>query len=235
MKPLRVILVDDEFLARKRLAELLAEQPGVEVVGGADDLASARALVAKENPDLVFLDISMSPESGFDLLPDVPLDTSVVFVTAHEGHALRAFDSGALDYLLKPVAAQRLTQALERARKLRPSGSAIRSVLLGDRDNWRRVPVEQITAILGEGTYSRVHTMDGGNFLMRRQLKEWAAIVGEQGFVQLDRSRLVNPLAVTGLQIRDRDEGFLSLIGCPEPLALGRASLLRAKLLARGQ
>jgi two-component system LytT family response regulator len=114
---LKVLLVDDEPLARAKLRRLLAEEPGVEVVAEAASAAEAREAIAAKRPDLVFLDIQMPGEDGFALLETLPPGAApaVVFVTAYDQHALHAFEVNALDYLLKPFDRERLRVALERA------------------------------------------------------------------------------------------------------------------------
>jgi len=231
MKNLRVIVVDDESLARKRMAFLLAGQSGVEHVGEAGDIASAVDLVQRENPDVVLLDISMPPESGFDLLPYLPLETGVVFVSAFTEYAVRAFEAEALDYLLKPVVPERLAQALERGRKNKSEAMETRFVLLGDQKKCLKVPVNRLSAILAEGNYTRVLTMDGGSFLLRRPFKEWEQNLKDAALVKLDRSLLVNPSAILGFETIDRDLGHLQLTGCTQPIELGRTALLGIRAL----
>lgn len=148
MNRLRAILVDDERLARQQLTKLLQAQSGVQLVGEAANLAEAIDLLAGEPPDVIFLDISMPPESGFDLLPHVPPTTRVVFVTAHAEHAARAFDSKALDYLLKPVQPARLAQTIEHLHEMARLQSRAASVVLGDHRSWEKIPVEAIAASL---------------------------------------------------------------------------------------
>lgn len=116
---LRVLLVDDEPLARGKLKRLLAGEHDIEVVGEAGSADEARALIERERPDLVFLDIQMPGQDGFQLLESLPRDIlpAVVFVTAYDQHAVRAFEVHALDYLLKPFDRERLRLALERARE----------------------------------------------------------------------------------------------------------------------
>jgi two-component system LytT family response regulator len=225
MKNLRVIVVDDESLARKRMAKLLADQPGVDLIGQAEDIASAIALVESKKPDLVLLDISMLPESGFDLLPHLPLETGVVFVTAHTEYAIRAFEEDAIDYLLKPVLPERLAQALERGRKNRQDTTETRHVLLGDQKKCRKVAVDRLAVILAEGNYTRILTMDGGNFFVRRSVKEWQETLKSSSFVKLDRSLLVNPVAILGFETIHRDLGHLQVTGCTQPIPLGRTAL----------
>ena len=225
MKNLRVLVVDDESLARKRMADLLAVQPGVDFIGAADDIASAIALVESKNPDLVLLDISMPPESGFDLLPYLPLETGVVFVSAYTEHAVRAFEAEAIDYLLKPVVPERLAQALERGRKNRQDTTETNYVLLGDQKKCFKVAVDRLAVILAEGNYTRVLTMDGGSFFIRRPFKEWQEALDAPSFVKLERSLLVNPAAILGFETIDRDLGHLRVTGSTKPIPLGRTAL----------
>jgi len=231
MKNLRVIVVDDESLARKRMTDLLVGQAGVDLIGAAEDIASAIALVESQKPDLVLLDISMPPESGFDLLPHLPLGTGVVFVTAYTEHAVRAFNEDAIDYLLKPVVPERLAQALERVRKKRQDPAETRFVLLGDQKKCLKVAVDRLAAIIADGNYTRVLTMDGGNFLLRRPFKEWESTLHGVSFVKLDRSLLVNPAAVLGFEAIHRDFGHLQLTGCDQPIPLGRTALQNIRAL----
>src|SRR5690606_10270934 len=99
--PLRALVIDDERLAPKRLRELLAKHPEIEVVGEADDLDSAQAAAEALRPDLLFLDVDLSPGNGFELLPRLSLQPATVFVTAYDEFAVQAFDVTAFDYLLK--------------------------------------------------------------------------------------------------------------------------------------
>src|SRR5512134_3904686 len=116
---IRVFLVDDEPLSRGKLRRLLAEEEGIEILGEASSADEARAALERQRPDLLFLDIQMPGQDGFQLLESLPLETrpAVIFVTAYDQHAVRAFEVHALDYLLKPFDRERLRLALERARE----------------------------------------------------------------------------------------------------------------------
>jgi two-component system LytT family response regulator len=116
---LRAFLVDDEPLARKRLARLLGATGRVEIVGQAGDAAEALAALARVSADVVFLDIHMPGMSGLELVERLPRGLCVVFTTAYDQHALAAFEANAVDYLLKPVEPGRLDRALDRAERLR--------------------------------------------------------------------------------------------------------------------
>ncbi len=115
---IKVLLVDDEPSANKRMQRLLAVDPDIEVVGVAGSVAEARTRLAEQSPDAVFLDVEMPGGSAFGLLPDLAATTHVVFVTAHERHAVEAFAVNAVDYLLKPVDPERLAEAVRRLRGL---------------------------------------------------------------------------------------------------------------------
>jgi two-component system LytT family response regulator len=114
---LRVLVVDDEPLARARARRTLGEIPWVEVSGEAGSAAEARARIAETKPDALLLDIQMPEEDGFALLASLDPRPAVVFVTAFDHHAVRAFEENAVDYVLKPYRAERLAQALERTRR----------------------------------------------------------------------------------------------------------------------
>lgn len=114
--PLRTLLVDDEPLARTRLRRMLRDLGGIEVVGEAGSAAEAIPLVEELRPDLLFLDVQMPGEDGFALLPRLRHRPAIVFATAFDQHAVRAFEESAVDYLLKPFRPERLARAIERAR-----------------------------------------------------------------------------------------------------------------------
>jgi two-component system, LytTR family, response regulator len=111
---MRAVLIDDERLARKELSRLLEEHPGIEVVGEAGNARGAREVMARLRPDLLFLDVQMPGETGFDLLETLDSVPEVVFVTAYDEYALRAFEVSALDYLVKPVEPSRLARTVAR-------------------------------------------------------------------------------------------------------------------------
>src|SRR5262245_52076169 len=111
---LRVVIVDDEELARRGLRRDLAADPGIEVVGECADGFEAVRVVAETRPDVVLLDIQMPRLDGFEVLELIDPGAAVVFITAHDEHAVRAFEVNAVDYLLKPVDPERLTKALAR-------------------------------------------------------------------------------------------------------------------------
>lgn len=238
---LRALLVDDERLACKRLATLLTAHPEIQVVGEARDLTAARALIGELKPEVIFLDVQLPPENGFDLLPDVPSGTEVIFVTAHDGFAVRAFEANALDYLLKPVLAARLALSVQRLFRSRQSTPPIPlppspaaeplpvlapgdPLLLRDGRQWHKLEIAAVAAICGEGTYTRLYTTSGGSLLQLRTLAQWTALLPSAQFVRVSRSILVNLQQVERLETINRDQAHLHLQGQPQPLQLGRVA-----------
>ena len=152
---LRVLIVDDEPLARARARRMLDEVGGAEVVGEAGSVAEARAQIAAIRPDLLLLDIQMPREDGFALLEGLEERPAVVFVTAYDHYAVRAFEENAVDYLLKPFRAERLAEALARARAelARPEELSRRlAAMLGSLERGRAepsAPLERFTVRLG--------------------------------------------------------------------------------------
>ena len=241
---LGALLVDDERLVRKHLRQLLAGQPTVTILGEASSVGEAASLAKQLRPDVIFLDVQMPPESGFDLLPLLDPAPAIVFVTAHDEFAVRAFAASAADYLLKPVAPERLSLALQHVRHGRhgrPTSSvqepiAFSSLLgmddtliLRDTGRIRRVRVCDIAALVGEGSYTRVHLTTERPMLVFRRMAAWEEILPTPPFLRADRSLLVNLNRIAALDIRSREVGELTLDSPGSPLSLGRRALVRIR------
>jgi len=206
---MKAIIIDDERLAREGLKGLLADFPFVEVCGEAANATEALKLVAEVRPDLLFLDIEMTGQNGFDLLEAMPPPhPHVIFVTAYSAFALRAFEVNALDYLLKPIDAKRLGAALEkvrasdagttRAAKAGAEGVApdmpLREddrVFVRDGDRCWFVPVRSIRLLESEGNHTRVH-FDREKPLIYRTLGSMEERLPARLFLRANRSQLVN-------------------------------------------
>lgn len=160
---MKALIIDDEPLARRELRRLLAEFPWIEVVGEAGDVSEAAACIETLAPDLLFLDIQMPGGSGFDLLDRLEHAPRVIFTTAYDHHAVRAFEVNALDYLLKPIEPQRLAAALtkarsiaeERAAEARPS-EVLERLFVRDGVRCWFVPLHEVCMLTAEGNYVRL-------------------------------------------------------------------------------
>ncbi len=201
---LRVLIVDDARLARRELRTLLEALPWVECVGEADDVPAARAAIARLHPDLLLLDVQMPSGSGFDVLDGLECLPAVVFVTAYDQYAVQAFDANALDYLVKPVAAERLHAALEKARErgrqqttvspaaaVRGKLGAEDQVFLRDGERCWFVVLGEISRVVVDGNYARLWFRDQ-NALLARSLSALEARLEPALFFRANRNTLVN-------------------------------------------
>ncbi len=239
MKPtLRTLVVDDERLARKRVRSLLAAHPEIVVIGEAANVREAAALAALERPGLVLLDVQMPPATGFDLLPLLPSPApAIVFTTAHDVFAVRAFEVSAVDYLLKPISPERLAAALERVRAGDRSappflGAALASdetLILRSGDRIRRVSLTEIAAVVADGHYTRVYLAGEPPMFIQRGISSWSAQLPASAFLRVDRSLIVNLARVRALDVRSRDIAQLTLAALGPPLELGRAATARLR------
>jgi len=209
---IRVLLSDDEALARERLRSLLEEEPDLEIVAECGDGKTAIATIQRERPDLVFLDIQMPEVDGFgvvyELRDEMPL---TIFVTAYDRYAMKAFEVHALDYLLKPVGKERLQEAVTRARRQLqrpPDGTFQRRVLemLADMEARQQTPERIIIKSDGEivclkpneidwaesaGNYVCLH-VGGATHILRETITALESRLGPRQFMRVHRSTLVN-------------------------------------------
>ena len=224
---LRALVVDDEAPARRRLRDLIASEPDVELVGECEDGPAAVEAIRSLEPDVVFLDVQMPEMDGFQVLDAVGLDAmpSVVFVTAYDRHALAAFEARAVDYLLKPFTRDRFCETL---RRLRPGAGAglargLERLLEDRRDRLERIPVkegsrirfvtpEEIEWIEADGNYVRLHAAEREH-RVRGTLKAFAARLADHGFVRIHQSYVVNLDRVVELQPWSHGEFVVVLRG----------------------
>lgn len=188
--------MDDEPLARRELRRLLAAHPEVEVVGESGSAEDAARAIESLAPDLVFLDIHMPRRSGFELLESLEEAPEIVFTTAHDAYALQAFEIGALDYLLKPVAPARLAVAVARAaERLRGARGAYapgdRPLLVRDGERSWLVRLDEVELFEAAGNYAQLH-FAGRRPLLLRSLQQLERRLDPARFVRASRRHLVN-------------------------------------------
>ena len=224
------VLVDDERLARRELRTLLeAHAEHVHVVGEAGSVADAARLVHATDADVVFLDIQLAGETGMDLLPLLGADVDVVFVTAYDEYTLRAFEVNAVDYLLKPVAPERLAVTVSRLAAAQPPAPTRETLTYDDRLLLRLgqerafVRVRDIVTIEAEGDGS---TLRLAPHLARKpsakSLREWEHRLPARHFVRIHRSTIVNLEYVERLEPWSHASQHVYLRGLPEPLTMSR-------------
>jgi len=227
---MRVMIIDDEPLARRGVRARLRKMPDVKIVGECGDGTSGLEAILKLEPDLIFLDVQMPGMDGFGVLRALPADhlPSVIFLTAHEEHAVRAFEFSALDYLLKPLDDERFEAALNRARKQMDAASkaelAGRMLRLLDQQNEKYasrftvrmgsriqvVPAEDLEWISSAGDYTELHTRSAIH-LLRETMNSLEQRLDPSRFVRVHRSRIVNLAGILELRSIENREYIVKL------------------------
>ncbi len=232
----RAVVVEDERLPRVELCALLAEE-GVRVVGTAATVDEAVSCIEEHEPDVVFLDIQLGRESAFDIFDRTRADFTVIFVTAYDQHAVRAFELNALDYLLKPVEPERLRAALGRLSEGPVSDPPVTTERLqpGDRlfvraDNrWRFLKIDDVYAIEASRDYARLRMADGASLLLPRPLRDWEAKLPPSSFVRIHRSTIVNLGFVTDVEEWFNRTYLVHVRGIKKPYTMSRRYASRLK------
>ena len=235
---LTAIVIDDERLARIELRSLLSEFAEISVIGDASNLTEAVDLIRKAKPDIVFLDIQLSNENGFDLLEMVEKDFELIFVTAFDEFAIRAFEINAIDYLLKPVNPERLAKTLERLLKTEEVKEEVnlRKLEYDDRlfieigERSRFLKIKSIKCICADGDYTQIFTDDGKKHLVTKPLKEWENRLPEQYFVRVHRSAMVNLEFIEKVETWYNRSFQLYLHGTKDPITVSRRYAAQLKV-----
>lgn len=219
---MRALIIDDEPLARSNLAVLLARDAAITVVGQCGSAEDALAALAEHAPDLVFLDIEMPECDGFELLERIGPSPSfaIVFVTAHNQFALRAFEVGALDYLLKPFDDQRFERVLARVKERLRVPDETRRFIIKNGNTLEVVKFADIDWIEASDYYSTLHVA-GRTHMLRRSLADLEAQLTPYGFYRIHRSAIVNLERIRALEIREDGE-YEVVLGDAQRLRMSR-------------
>jgi two-component system LytT family response regulator len=254
--PIRVVIADDEPLARQLLERLVAAQSGLTVVGSAEDGESARQVIRDQNPDLVFLDIMMPKVNGIELMESFGSSSArpyIVFVTAFDNYAIKAFDLDALDYLVKPIERERFAQSIARARtaicakRIQQLGEKIAAVsgksqfaplddnepfvIVRQRDELIRIRKQDIYWLEAASQYVRIHTKSA-HYIVAEPLNKYHEKLSSNAFVRVHRSAVVNTAKVRHVMKRQNGVHVLQLAnGASVPLSRSRRSLVNEFLV----
>ena len=235
---LRTIIVDDERLARSDLRSLLSDYSDIDIVGEADGVGKAVELINEEDPDLLFLDIQMPGESGFDLLEKIDFRARVIFVTAFDEYAIRAFEVEAVDYLLKPVNPERLKSALERLHHEEnvPTDQRLPlayddALLLTINAHLKFLRVKSIVYIQSARDYTEVMTNEIKKGVIHKTMAEWEQRLPKKYFCRIHRSTIVNIEYIVKIEEWFGNSYQVQLKGLDTPLTMSRryAALLKQK------
>ncbi len=248
---IRAVIVDDEAPARALLREFLSAHPDVEVVGECANGFEAVKVIGELEPDLVLLDVQMPKLDGFEVLELLDRPPVVVFVTAFDEYALKAFEVHAVDYVLKPVGRERLSEALAHARgrlgapaaapapapsalaaAARPPGQFVERILVKDGANVHVIPVERLDWIEAQDDYVAIRA-DGKTHLKPQTLAEIAAGLDPARFVRIHRSYVLNVERIARLELYAKDSR-VAFLKDGKDLPVSRAGYARLRELLSG-
>nr|NQU93274.1 response regulator transcription factor [Bacteroidota bacterium] len=236
---LKTLIIDDERLARLKLNKMLREFGNIDIVGEAESVDEAILKIQNLNPELLLLDIQMPGKSGFDLLNEIDYDGRVIFVTAFDEYAIKAFEVNALDYLLKPVTHERLEKALNRFETETPPAFApdkklnpddLLFLLVGQ--SMRFIKIRSIVFISSAIDYTNVYTNDGHEGLVLKSLREWEERLPVNIFCRIHRSTIINTEYVHDVEKWFNQSYQVYLKGIEEPFIMSKryAKKLKEKL-----
>jgi two-component system LytT family response regulator len=232
----RVLIVDDEHLARQAMRRLLASHPEVEIVGEAEGVSDALREIESTRPQLVFLDIELGGADGFDLLARLETPPVVVFVTAYAEYAVEAFAVDAVDYLLKPVDPERLAESLKRAgreleRQEPAAGPSAAGGVIAFKTPKRTIVAKpaEVVALRADGDFTHVFVADQPALMIWRTLSHFESVLPSPPFLRLGRSLIVNRDRLRAIETPSRETARLMLHGMDEAVMLGRAAAARLR------
>lgn len=243
-KKITALIVDDEELARLALRELIKTRPELEVVAECRNGLEAVKAVAEHKPDLIFLDVQMPKLTGFDVLELIGTETAVIFVTAYDQYAMRAFEVHAVDYLLKPVGRERFEGALERAKSrvenkmpspaelaatARPPKQYLERVVVKDGTRVTLIPVGKLDYAEAQDDYVALSS-EGKKHLKQQTIASLEACLDPEQFVRVHRSYIVNFARVARIEPYGKDSR-LAILADGTRLPVSRAGYARLKAL----
>lgn len=242
---LRVVIVDDEEPARRVLREYLSGEPGVRIVAECADGFEAVKAITETEPDLVFLDIQMPKLDGFEVVGLIGAGVGIIFVTAYDEYALRAFEVHAIDYLLKPFGPERLSDALARARaglskgprrqiaglvaETRSRGKPLERVLVRDGPRVHVIPADRIDYVQAQDDYVS-YRANGKEYLKQESLSELEKLLDPQRFIRIHRSYILNVERLARIELYAKDSR-MAILADGSKLPISRSGYARLKPL----
>lgn len=246
MQTLRTIIIDDEELARQLIARYCENHTDIEVIGQCADGFEAVKAINQLKPDLVFLDVQMPKLDGFELLEILDHRPQVIFTTAYNEYAIRAFEQNAVDYLLKPFARERFDKALDKVRTLRhqhqkpdfaatsligqPLAEYINRVVVKNGTKIKIIPTDHILYFEAQDDYVMVYTHEA-HFLKQQTMKHFESVLDPRVFVRTHRSYIVRIEAIQQIEPYEKDSHIIKLsTGARLPVSRSGYQLLKSVL-----
>jgi two-component system LytT family response regulator len=251
VEKIRAVLVDDEELARRILREYLASSPDIEIVAECSNGFDAVKAISELRPDLVFLDVQMPKLNGFEVLELIGREVAVIFVTAYDSYAMKAFDAHAIDYLLKPFSKDRFEIALQRARgRVRPSSAPVpepamlsaaarapeefvERVVVKDGAKVTIIPVDKLDYVEAQDDYVALHSQKR-SYLKQQTISSLEAILNPKQFVRIHRSCIVNLERIAKIEPYTKDSR-LAILNDGTQLPVSRSGYARLTALLEGR
>lgn len=236
------MIVDDEPFVRKDLSQMLTVHPEINVLCEVGTIAAAKKHLSEDRLDVVFLDIQLRGGTGFDIVPFIDPSVKIIFITAHDDYAIRAFEVNAIDYILKPVTADRLAQSIqrlttgkkERVKKFPQTGpyQLEDSVFIRSEAVQMFVCLKDIVTISSiGGNYVAIHLNNGQKLVCRKTFKEWEAILPETYFLRVHRSTIINLTYIECIQYDKSGACQVQLSGQEKCAGVSRRMVTRLKEL----
>ena len=236
----RVVIIDDEPLAREIVKKHIAQTPDLEVIGEAGDGFEALKVIGATNPDLLFLDIQMPKITGFELLELIPEKPAVIFTTAYDEFAIKAFDANALDYLLKPFTRERFEQAIEKYRNniqaavqnssnLPPVISEQNRIVVKDGSEIKIIPIENVDYLEAYDDYVKIY--QGNKYTLKKQtMNYFEKALPQNQFVRIHRSYIVNLTQLTKIESYEKNS-YVAILRSGARIPISRSSYAGLKQL----
>jgi len=229
MRRLTALIIDDERLARLNLRKKLSMFSEVEVIGEASGIETGIKAIREQNPDILFLDIKLSDGTGFDLLNKVEFKGKVIFQTAYDEYACRAFEINALDYLLKPITKERLKQVITNLvssenEKITRGTQRFRyddRIMIEQKKNIHFIKVENIIYIKAEREYTTLFEKGGNEYLVLKSIGDWQKELPDEHFARVHRHSIINFNYIERSE-RLGNTANLFLISIPEAISISR-------------
>lgn len=241
---MRIVLIDDEFLARMIVKEYLQSYPGVEIVAECNDGFEGFKAIQQHNPDLVFLDIQMPKINGFEMLELLDNPPSVIFTTAFDEYAMKAFETHAVDYLLKPFSKDRFDKAIQKWQQVHNSQPQVQQtksllestaasevknnrVIIKDGGKIKIIPVNQINYLEAADDYVKIYTSEAA-FLKNKTMQFFEQQLDPRQFVRIHRSYIINISLITRIDPYEKDS-HLVLLSNGTKLPVSKTGYLKLK------
>ena len=235
---LRALIVDDEHLARSSMRRALAMEKTLEIVGEASSISEAVTLLREKRPNIIFLDIELGPGDVFEFISSLDDPPMVVFVTAHAEYAVDAFGIHAVDYLLKPVTKERMSDALSRAKsrlshEIAADDSVSKIVEVRIPGKILRFPEAEIVAIKSEGDFVRLYHTDGNSIMILNTLSAYEKLLSSPPFFKVGRSIILNLDRLLRVEVTGRSGSKITMKGAVEPIILGYAATVKLRKILK--